>query len=185
MSNPVPPHNPTDGLSSACFVQLSGTGVIVDPKQTRPPSANYPNAGHYEVTLSVSGANGLASSVVITPSLVDVSNTAYASTAASWVYRSYNDPQVTEASLPTGPGNPTNLAPKPTQTAKLASVSASGASTVTVTALSPGKAIVSAIYPTFDNAEGNVTVGNLGGPLAGTTVPKDYIFSFLDVKIFP
>jgi hypothetical protein len=182
MSNPVPPHNPTDGLLSACYVQLSGTGVTIPPKEP-PVSANHPSAGHYEVTLSASGT-GFPSSVVITPSLVDVSNTAYASTAASWVYRSYNDPQVIEASLPTGPGNPTNLAPKPTQTAKLASVSASGTSTVTVTALSPGKAIVSAIYPTFDNAEGNVTVGNLGGPLAGTTVPKDYIFALIDVKIF-
>jgi hypothetical protein len=185
MPNPTPPANPTSGLGSAVYVQLSGTNVVVDPKATRPLGPNYPNAGHYEVTLSVSGANGFAPSVVVTPSLVDVSDTAYASTASSWVYRSYNDPQITEASLPTGPGNPTNLAPKPTQTAKIASVSASGAATCTVTALSPGKAVLSVLYPTFDNAEGSVTVGNLGGPLAGSTVPKDGIFTFLDVKVFP
>jgi hypothetical protein len=184
VANPNPAHNPTDGLLSAAYVQLSGTGVTIPPKEP-PVSTNHPNAGHYEVTLSVSAANGFPSSVVVTPSLVDVSNTAYAATSTSWVYRSFNDPQITEASLPIGPGNPTNLAPKPTQTAKLASVGASGASTVTVTALSPGKAIVSAIYPSFDNTEGSVTIGNLGGPLAGTTVPKDYIFALLDVKIFP
>jgi hypothetical protein len=181
MANPSPAHNPTDGLGSAAFVQMSGTGVTA----VLTPSANHPNPAHYRVNLSVSGANGVPSSVVVTPSLVDVANTAYGSTAASWVYRSYNDPQVTEASFQTGPGNPTNLWPKPTQTAKLCSVGASGAATVTVTALSPGKAVVEAVYPTFDGSIGSITVGNEGGPSAGTTVPKDEIFSALHVTIFP
>jgi len=95
MANPSPAHNPTDGLGSAVYVQLSGTNVT--PYLT--PSANHPNPAHYSVTLSLSGAGGFASSVVITPSLVDVSDAAYAATAASWVYNSYNNPQVTEASF--------------------------------------------------------------------------------------
>jgi hypothetical protein len=172
MANPSPAHNPTDGLGSAVYVQLSGTNVI--PYLT--PSANHPNPAHYSVTLSLSGAGGFASSVVITPSLVDVSDAAYAATAASWVYNSYNNPQVTEASFQTGPGNPTNLDPKPTQTAKLCSVSASGASTVTVTGLSYGKAVIEVVYPTFDGSEGFITAG-------GTSYPKDKIFALLDVKI--
>jgi len=180
VANPSPQHTPTDGLGVAAYVQLSGTGLTA--KKT--VSANHPNPDHYDVTLSVSGT-GFPSSVVVTPSLVDVSNTSYTPTAASWVYRSDADPQITEASFPTGAGNPTNLSPKPTQTAKIASIGASGASTVTVTALSPGHADVECTYPTFDNAEGSITVGNLGGPLAGTTVPKDGISGFLSVRVAP
>lgn len=160
MANPNPAHNPTDGLGSACFVQLSGTGLT----STKTPTTNKPNAGCYFVTLSLSGT----STVTITPSLVDVSNTSYAADSTKWVYRSYNNPQITETCF-------SSLSPAISYTAKVASVGASGASTVTVTALAKGQAIVGVLYPTFDNTEGSITVGNLGGASAGTTVPKDSI----------
>lgn len=168
MANPNPAHNPTDGKGSAVFVQLSGTGVTA----LHTPATNQPNAGPYAVTLSLSGT----SSVVVTPSLVDVTNTAYSATAASWVYRSYNDPQITETTF-------TSLSPAISYTAKIASVGASGASTVTVTGLAKGQAIIEVAYPTFDNTEGSITVGNLGGASAGTTVPKDAIYVQLIVTV--
>jgi hypothetical protein len=69
MANPNPAHNPTDGLLSAVAVQLSGTGVTAQ----KTPSTGHPYAGSYSVSLSLAGT----SSVVVTPSLVDVNNAAY------------------------------------------------------------------------------------------------------------
>jgi hypothetical protein len=180
MANPNPAHNPTDGLLSAVAVQLSGTGVTAQ----KTPSTGHPYAGSYSVSLSLAGT----STVVVTPSLVDVNNAAYAATAANWVYRSYNNPQITESTAPAASAstsaNPT-LSPTPTRTAKIASVGASGASTVTVTALAVGQAIIEVAYPTFDNSEGSMTVGNLGGASAGTSVPKDAIAIQLIVTVGP
>lgn len=180
MANPNPAHNPTDGLLSAVAVQLAGTGLTA----LKTPSTGHPYAGPYSVSLSLAGT----STVVVTPSLVDVNNAAYGATAASWVYRSYNNPQITEATAPAASAstsaNPT-LSPTPTRTAKIASVGASGVSTVTVTALAVGQAIIEVVYPTFDNAEGSMTVGNLGGASAGTSVPKDGIAVQLIVTVGP
>jgi hypothetical protein len=175
MANPNPSHNPTDGLSTAVAVQVSGTGVTALHTPGAPGTASI-NAGPYSVTLSVSAAGGNASSVVLTPVLVDAKNNSYSATSASWVYRSYNDPQITESTF-------SSLSPSVSYTAKVASVGASGASTVTVTALAVGQAIIEVEYPTFDNTEGSITVGNLGGASAGTTVPKDAIYTQVIVTV--
>lgn len=181
MANPSPAHNPTDGLGSAVKVTLAGTGLVrADNGGT--VSGYFGN--EYKVSLSLAGT----STVVVTPALFDSGNNSYSPTATSWVYRSYNDPQITEATAPAASGstsaNPT-LSPTPTRTAKIASVGASGASSVTVTGLSVGQAVIEVLYPTFDNAEGSVTVGNLGGASAGTTVPKDAIYATLIVTVGP
>lgn len=170
MANPNPAHNPTDGLGSACVVQCSGTGVTA----LHTPTTSKPNPGPYSVTLSLSAAGGFASSVVVTPTLVDVANTAYSATAASWVYQSYNNPAITETTF-------SSLSPSISYTAKIASVSASGSSTVTVTGLAKGQAIIEIDYPTYDNTEGTYSV-SLGG---GTTlaVPKDRIFAQIIVTV--
>jgi hypothetical protein len=177
MANPNPAHNPTDGLGSACLIQASGTGLTAF--KAVGSAGNLPaDPINYSVTLSVSAAGGNASSVVVTPSLVDIHNNAYSATAASWVYRSYNNPQITESAF-------SSLSPRISYTAKVASVGASGASTVTITALAPGQAIVEILYPTFDNTEGTVNQGNLGGASAGTTVPKDSIARRITVTVLP
>ena len=71
MPNPNPAHNPTDGLLSAAFVQVSGTGVAAN----KTPAANKPNPANYSLTLSLSAAGGHAATCQLTPSLVDVANT--------------------------------------------------------------------------------------------------------------
>lgn len=174
MSNPNPAHNPTDGLGSACYVQLSGTGVTA----LHTPSTNHPNSAPYTVNLSLSSAGGLSSSVVVTPTLVDVSNTAYSATAASWVFKSYNNPQITETTF-------SSLAPSIAYTAKIASTSADGNTTCTVTGLAKGQAIVEFIYPTFDNTEGNISTstGVSGGVVSTQNVPKDRIYAQLIVNV--
>jgi hypothetical protein len=170
---------PTTGLSTPVYITLAGTGLTVTPTS----AVTTPNSGPYNVTLSVSAAGGKASSVVVTPTLVDVSNASQSATVANWTYRSYNDPQITEASIYTGSLNGANIAPKPTSTAKIASVGASGASTVTVTALNPGQAIVEINYPSFGNSGGTTSQGNLGGPSAGTAVPTNAIGTQLIVTV--
>lgn len=71
---PNPGHNPTDGLQSAAFVQVSGgsgNSVITANKTV---GANKPNPGNYAVTLSLSAAGGMTTTVQIAAALVDVAN---------------------------------------------------------------------------------------------------------------
>lgn len=68
---PNPNHNPSDGLLSAAFVQVSGTGVVAG----KTPAAGKPNPANYALTLSVSASGGKAATCQLTPSLVDVANT--------------------------------------------------------------------------------------------------------------
>lgn len=65
---PNPSHNPTDGLKSAAFVQVSGTGVTANQSV----GAGKPNPGNYKLTLSLGGT----STCQLTPSVVDVNNVA-------------------------------------------------------------------------------------------------------------
>lgn len=56
MPNPNPAHNPTDGLNTAAFVQLTkSAGAAVTPNLT--VAAGKPNPGNYSMTLSLSGVN--------------------------------------------------------------------------------------------------------------------------------
>lgn len=71
---PNPGHNPTDGLQSAAFVQVSGgsgNSVITANKTV---GANKPNPGNYSVTLSLSAAGGMTTTAQIAVALVDVAN---------------------------------------------------------------------------------------------------------------
>jgi len=71
---PNPGHNPTDGLQSAAFVQVSGgsgNSVITANKTV---GANKPNPGNYSVTLSLSAAGGMTTTVQIAVVLADVAN---------------------------------------------------------------------------------------------------------------
>jgi len=73
MPNPNPAHNPTDGLKSASYVHVSGTGVAANLSV----GANKPNPGNYALTLSLSAAGGHAATCQLSPSLVDVANTSF------------------------------------------------------------------------------------------------------------
>lgn len=68
MPNPNPAHNPTDGLKSAAFVQVSGTGVVAG----KTVAAGKPNPANYALTLSLGGT----STCQLTPAIVDAANTA-------------------------------------------------------------------------------------------------------------
>lgn len=75
MPNPNPAHNPTDGLKSVAFVQVSGTGVVAG----KTVAAGKPNPANYALTLSLSAAGGHAATCQLTPALVDVNNVAFPS----------------------------------------------------------------------------------------------------------
>ena len=68
MPNPNPSHNPTDGLLSAAYVQVSGTGVVAN----KTVAAGKPNPANYSLTLSLGGT----ATCQLTPAVVDVNNTA-------------------------------------------------------------------------------------------------------------
>ena len=171
MANPNPAHNPTDGLLTAVYVQLSGTGIT---QVHGTASGSHPNPGPYQVTLSLSGT----STVTVTPSLVDVASTTYSATTANWVFQSYNYPNITENTF-------SSLSPSISYTAKIANVGASGAATCLVTGVAKGQAIVEFSYPTFDNTEGTLTGTVSGGSTnsSNLTVPKDRIYAQLIVTV--
>lgn len=73
MPNPNPAHNPTDGLKSVAYVQVSGTGVVAG----KTVAAGKPNPANYALTLSLTAAGGHAATCQLTPALVDVNNTAF------------------------------------------------------------------------------------------------------------
>lgn len=71
---PNPGHNPTDGLQSAAFVQVSGGSGNSVITANRTVGANKPNPGNYAVTLSLSAAGGFTTTAQISAALVDVAN---------------------------------------------------------------------------------------------------------------
>lgn len=147
--NPNPQSNPTNGIGVAAFVQLSGTGITANETT----AANKPNPGNYTLTLSLTSAGGHQLYCTATASLVDVSdNTSTYSVydpQQNFVAESYNDPAA---------GSPTWYKPSAVSgySASVASAVASGTngSTITITALAVGTAVVEVSFPTFDNTIG-------------------------------
>ena len=84
--NPVPQHNPTDGLAVAAYVQVSGTGIVANETV----GANKPNAGNYTLTLSLTSSGGHALYCTSTASIVDVSDAAVIGANSSFTYKSYS-----------------------------------------------------------------------------------------------
>jgi hypothetical protein len=70
MPNPNPSAAQTDGKFVAANVQVSGTNVTAN----RTVAANKPNAGNYSLTMSLTNANGFASTTQLTPLIVDAAN---------------------------------------------------------------------------------------------------------------
>src|SRR5271166_404598 len=155
--NPNPQHVPTDGLGVAAYVHLSGSSgssVIESNGAAFPgqgtgavPSGTRPVA-QYGLTLSFSAAGGYASSLAATASLVDAQNNSYdPSDLDQFTAISYNNPSAGSPSW----YNPSNFAG---YSADVASVSAAGisgsTSSITITALHPGQAIVEVAFATFD-----------------------------------
>jgi hypothetical protein len=188
--NPSPQHTPTDGLGVAAYIQLSGSSgssVIEAPGTAFPgqgngasPSGTKPVA-QYGLTLSVSAAGGYASSLAVTADLVDAQNNPYIpSDLDQFVAVSYNNPSA---------GSPSWYRPSPGSSggslaynADVASASAAGisgsTSSVTITALHPGQAIVEVAFATFDN-----TLGNTAQPPAD--LPHDKIYVLVIVNVIP
>ena len=172
MSNPNPAHNPTDGLNSACYVQITGTnvtnpsggagsaqgtiGVPLGQGIGAAPSTNHPVA-QYALTLSLTSAtvNGVAyhPTCQLTTVLKDVANTTYStSNSANIKYKSYNDPA---AGAPVW-YHPSEFAG---YAADVASISAAGL----VTALAKGEAVVEVSFPFADDVmtpQNDATTGN-------------------------
>ncbi len=159
--NPNPQHTPTDGLGVAAYVQLSGSSgssVIESNGAAFPgqgtgavPSGTHPVA-QYGLTLSVSGAGGYASSLVVTADAVDAQNNLYQpSDLDSFTAVSYNNPSQGSPAW----YNPSNFAGYNPNVASVATAGISGSSeAVTITALHPGQAIVEVAFATFDNTLG-------------------------------
>jgi hypothetical protein len=173
---------PTTGLTTNVYVQLSGTGLTA----LNAPSVNHPNAGPYSLTLSLSSASGLSNTCTMTPITVDGADTTVTSTAASWVIQSFGYWVGTEASIYTGSLNGANIAPKPTNTGKIASVSGGGTTSLVITAVAVGHCVVEVTYPTFNNTETGKTVST-GIPPANNfvTVPNDSIYAQVIVTVIP
>jgi hypothetical protein len=165
---------PTSGVGVAAYIQLTDANSApykLVPLKT--VATNYPSPAVYTLTLSLANQ----ATDVITPALSDVANTSVSATAANWVYQSYNNPAITETTF-------SSVSPSISYTAKVASVSASGASTLTVTGLAKGQAIIEVDYPTFSNSSGNLNV-SLGVPPASNllSVPKDRIYVQIIVTV--
>ena len=181
--NPSPQHTPTDGLGVAANIQLSGSSgssVIEAPSTAFPgqgngasPSGTKPVA-QYGLTLSVSAAGGYASSLAVTADLVDAQNNPYIpSDLDQFVAVSYNNPSA---------GSPSWYRPSAQSgySADVASASAAGisgsTSSVTISALHPGQAIVEVAFATFDN-----TLGNTAQPPADLPANKIYVLVIVNV----
>lgn len=181
--NPSPQHTPTDGLGVAAYVHLSGSSgsSVIGPVGTEmsgqgngaTPSGTRPVA-QYALTLSVSAAGGFASSLAALASLVDAQNNTYVpSDLDQFTAISYNNPSA---------GSPTWYRPSAFSgyDADVASVSASGisgsTSSITITALNPGQAVVEVAFATFDN-----TLGNTAQPPADQPVMKIYVQVLVNV----
>lgn len=188
--NPSPQHTPTDGLGVAAFVHLSGSSgssVIESNGAAFPGQGNGASASgvnpvaQYGLTLSVSASGGYASSLAALASLVDVKNNPYVpSDLDQFTAISYNNPSA---------GSPAWYNPSPgtsggstAYNADIASASAAGisgsTSSVTITALHPGQAIIEVAFATFDN-----TLGNTAQPPADQPVMK--IFAQVVVQVIP
>ena len=199
MSNPVPQHTPTDGLGVAAFVHVSGTnvtspsgGTTVHPGAVSATGlaagqgigatagSGFPVA-QYQLTLSVSGASGYSATETLTASLVDVSNTAYSSTQTA-VWLSYGNPSAGSPSW-YRPSNGTSggITGNTTYNANVASVTALGQLTATITALNPGQCIVEVSFPTFDNTIGNQATGTSPNPQSFQPLMKIYALIVVNV----
>ena len=152
--NPVPQSNPTNGIGVAAYVQLSGTGLVANETV----AANKPNPGNYSLTLSLTSSGGHQLYCTATASLVDVSNNTSTYSVydpqQNFIAESYNDP---------ANGSPAWYKPSAFAgyNASVASAAASGTngSTITITALAVGQAIIEVSFPTFDNTIGNSQPG--------------------------
>ncbi len=184
MANPNPQHNPTDGLNTACYVQVTGgdagnqltnlsLGAAKVQGTTGAPlgqgigagmgSTNHPQA-QYHLTLSLAHntVNGVAyiATCQLTTVIKDVANTTYTPRIGSPVYKSYSDPVGAWY-------NPSNaisgnglLANQVAYSALVASVSGSGL----VTALHVGQCVVEVQFPVFDNVMTPETDHDTGDP---------------------
>jgi len=170
--NPNPQHVPTDGVGVAAYVQLSGTGLTNPSGGTLThPGSNGANgqgigataggvypAAQYALTLSLTSAGGHQLYATLTASAVDAIDNSGATTTYdpinSFIAESYNDP---------ANGSPAWYKPSAFAgyNASVASAAASGTngSTITITALAVGQAIVEVSFPTFDNTGGNSQPG--------------------------
>jgi hypothetical protein len=159
--NPNPQHTPTDGLGVAAFVHVSGSsgssviggvgaeqsgqGTGAVPSGTRP-------VAQYALTLSVSAAGGYASSLAATASLVDAQNNSYVpSDNDQFTAISYNNPSAGSPAW----YNPSNFAGYNPNVASVSAAGISGStSSITITALNPGQAVIEVAFATFDNTLG-------------------------------
>ena len=169
MANPVPQHNPTDGLNVAAVVTVAGTGITKVGSQVALLAGTTTGGHQYHLDLSVSGAGGYAATCQLTTTIVDVKGTTY-TPVNSVVYKSYNDP--TGAFF-----NPSVLVlnnSSPKYSALIASVSAGGL----ITALNPGQAIIEVQFPTFDDTQTPETDSDTGNP-------EEMIYSQVEVRVHP
>lgn len=186
----MPSSNPTTGLGVAAYVHVSGSSgsSAIGPVGTEMAgqgtgavaSGTKPNA-QYALTLSVSAAGGFVTTLAALAGLVDAQNNPYVPTDLDqFTAISYNNPSA---------GSPGWYRPSAgtsggstAYNADVASVVAAGisgsTSSVTITALNPGQAVVEVAFATFDN-----TLGNTAQPPANQPVQK--IFAQILVNVIP
>jgi hypothetical protein len=158
--NPVPQHNPTDGLGVAAEVVISAsdaTGLSVPVTTVA--------AHEYTMILSKSGASGYDVFVNLTLAAKDVKGGIYNPQGNFFVRNPANPSAGSPAFY-----KPSNFAG---YTADVFSAVASGTnnSNVLVTALAVGEGTLELCFPTFDNTE------------AGST--PEMVYAKLDVTVIP
>jgi len=158
--NPVPQHNPTDGLGVAAKINLTSDG------QGGSAISTVVAGREYAITLSKSAVSGWNSAVTITAAVVDVNGGIYDVQGAVLV-NNYNDPAAGSPAW----YKPSNFAGYDPSVASNGAVtpSATGGSFV-LTALAVGHARLNVAFPTFDNTEAS---------------PAERIYACLDVTVIP
>jgi hypothetical protein len=175
MSNPNPAHNPTDGLGSACYVQVTGTnitncasgGLTVATEATANDTRGLNGQGYgavqgdkngvahnsyrpvaqYALQLSLSGKTYGGTVYASTCQLTTVLKDVADNTYASWVGSpTYKSYNDPQAGSPAWYKPSRGTAGPNTYNDNVASVSATGL----ITGLAVGQAVIEVQFPTFD-----------------------------------
>lgn len=158
--NPVPQHNPTDGLGVAAKVNLTADG------QGGSLISTIVAGREYAITLSKSAVSGWDASATITAAVVDINGGVYDVQGAVFV-NDYNDPAAGSPAW----YNPSNFAGYNPSVASVSAVTpTTTGGTFIVTALAVGHAQVDVCFPTFDNTEAS---------------PAEKIYARLAVTVIP
>lgn len=158
--NPVPQHNPTDGLGVAAKINLTADG------QGGSLISTIVAGREYAITLSKSAVSGWDASATITAAVVDINGGIYDVQGAVLV-NNYTDPAAGSPSW----FKPSNFGSYDASVASVSAVTPTATGgTFVLTSLAVGHGKIEVAFPTFDNTESS---------------PAEKIYARLDVTVIP